>query len=58
MKVTIIGVGLIGGSIALKLQQKKFTDFVYGIDQNIENIKDALPVVHLGIKKEKDCPFD
>ena len=42
MKVTIIGVGLIGGSIALKLQQKKFTDFVYGIDQNIENIKDAL----------------
>lgn len=42
MKVTIIGVGLIGGSIALKLKQKKFTDFVYGIDQNIDNIKDAL----------------
>ena len=42
MKISIIGVGLIGGSIALKLKQKKVTDFIYGTDQNIENLDDAL----------------
>ena len=36
MKIGIIGTGLIGGSIALKLKEKNFTDFVYGIDQNEE----------------------
>ncbi|QQQ29825.1 prephenate dehydrogenase [Chryseobacterium indoltheticum] len=42
MKISIIGVGLIGGSIALKLKQKKKTDFIYGIDNNTENIDEAL----------------
>ena len=42
MKISIIGVGLIGGSIALKLKQKKVADFIYGTDQNIENLDDAL----------------
>ena len=42
MKISIIGVGLIGGSIALKLKEKKFTDFIYGIDNNKNNLKEAL----------------
>ena len=42
MTVGIIGTGLIGGSIALKLKEKKIADFVYGIDQNEENLNKAL----------------
>lgn len=42
MKTGIIGTGLIGGSIALKLKEKNFTNFVYGIDQNEENLNKAL----------------
>ena len=42
MKIGIIGTGLIGGSIALKLKEKNFTNFVYGIDQNEENLNKAL----------------
>ncbi|MFY1047239.1 prephenate dehydrogenase [Chryseobacterium sp. GP-SGM7] len=58
MKISIIGVGLIGGSIALKLKQKNVADFIYGIDNNIENLNDALTLkiinektdLELGIK--------
>lgn len=50
MKISIIGTGLIGGSIALKLRDKNFTDFVYGIDQNEEHLDNAL---HLNIIDEK-----
>lgn len=50
MKISIIGVGLIGGSIALKLKQKNVTDFIYGIDNNNKNIEDAL---QLNIISEK-----
>ncbi|WP_262148541.1 prephenate dehydrogenase [Chryseobacterium foetidum] len=50
MKISIIGVGLIGGSIALKLKQKNISDFIYGIDNNIENLEDAL---QLNIINEK-----
>lgn len=42
MKISIIGTGLIGGSIALKLKQHQFTNFVYGIDQNENNLQKAL----------------
>jgi len=42
MKIGIIGVGLIGGSIALKLKQKKAVDFIYGIDNNTDNLDEAL----------------
>lgn len=42
MRVSIIGVGLIGGSIALKLREKQFTDFVYGIDTNEAHLSEAL----------------
>ncbi|KQS93126.1 prephenate dehydrogenase [Chryseobacterium sp. Leaf394] len=50
MKISIIGVGLIGGSIALKLKQKNTADFIYGIDSNIDNLEDAL---QLNIINEK-----
>jgi prephenate dehydrogenase len=42
MKISIIGVGLIGGSIALKLKQKGIVDFIYGIDNNNEHLSEAL----------------
>ena len=42
MKISIIGVGLIGGSIALKLKEKKLVNFICGIDNNKDNLKEAL----------------
>ncbi|MDO3423781.1 prephenate dehydrogenase [Chryseobacterium sp. APV1] len=42
MKISIIGVGLIGGSIALKLRQKGIADFIYGIDNSNEHLNEAL----------------
>ena len=41
MKLTIIGTGLIGGSIALKLREKHFIDYVYGVDQNDQHLAEA-----------------
>ena len=41
MKLTIIGTGLIGGSIALKLREKYFIDYVYGVDQNEQHLVEA-----------------
>lgn len=41
MKLTIIGVGLIGGSIALKLREKNFVDYVFGVDQNDQHLLEA-----------------
>lgn len=42
MKISIIGTGLIGGSIALKLKQKGIADFIYGIDNSTEHLNEAL----------------
>ena len=50
MKSAVIGVGLIGGSIALKLREKNFADFVYGIDKSETHLQEAL---ELGIIDEK-----
>lgn len=41
MKLTIIGTGLIGGSIALKLKERHFIDYVYGVDQNEQHLAEA-----------------
>lgn len=41
MKLTIIGTGLIGGSIALKLREKHFVDYVFGVDQNEQHLVEA-----------------
>lgn len=42
MKVAIIGVGLIGGSIALRLKEKNFSNEFIGIDKSEEHLKEAL----------------
>lgn len=42
MKISIIGVGLIGGSIALKLREKGIADFIYGIDNSSRHLDEAL----------------
>ncbi|MFY7846497.1 prephenate dehydrogenase [Chryseobacterium gambrini] len=42
MKISIIGVGLIGGSMALKLKQKGIADFIYGIDNSNDHLNEAL----------------
>jgi len=42
MKISIIGVGLIGGSIALKLREKGIADFIYGIDNSNRHLDQAL----------------
>lgn len=42
MKVTIIGVGLIGGSMALKLRDQKFSTHFIGIDQSETHLQEAL----------------
>ena len=44
MTITIIGLGLIGGSIALELRKNdKRTQFI-GVDKNIENGKKAIEI--------------
>ena len=42
MKVAIIGVGLIGGSLAFELREKKFANQFSGIDQSREHLQEAL----------------
>lgn len=54
MKISIIGVGLIGGSMALKLREKNLTSFIYGIDNNTQHISDALElkIIDAGVDLE------
>ena len=42
MKISIVGTGLIGGSIALKLKSKGIADFIYGIDNSTDHLNKAL----------------
>ena len=41
MKITIIGVGLIGGSMALKLKSAGLISYVFGVDQNENHLTEA-----------------
>ncbi|WP_234111025.1 prephenate dehydrogenase [Chryseobacterium sp. R2A-55] len=41
MKITVIGIGLIGGSMALKLRERHFADYVFGVDFNEKHLEDA-----------------
>ncbi len=41
MTITIVGVGLIGGSIAMKLKSKDPQTFVYGVDFNTTHLQQA-----------------
>jgi prephenate dehydrogenase len=42
MTVTIVGLGLIGGSIALSLKENNFADTIIGVDNKAEHILKAL----------------
>lgn len=46
MKVAVIGVGLIGGSLALKLREKKFSNEFIGVDKSEAHLQEA---IELGI---------
>ncbi|WP_374462166.1 prephenate dehydrogenase [Chryseobacterium taeanense] len=52
MKISIVGVGLIGGSIALKLKQKGIADFIYGIDNSTEHLNEALELKIIDAKAD------
>jgi prephenate dehydrogenase len=41
-RITIIGVGLIGGSLAIQLHEKKISSRLIGVDANAEHAKKAL----------------
>lgn len=49
MKVYVVGLGLIGGSIALELKEKMDAQ-IYGIDTNVQHIEEAL---ELGVIDKK-----
>lgn len=49
MKIAIIGLGLMGGSLGLNLKENKLISCVYGMDLNKENEQDAL---NLGLVHE------
>jgi prephenate dehydrogenase len=59
MTVAIIGLGLIGGSVGLRLKKSGFTDHVIGIDKNTDNCEVALKLglvneiseLEVGVKK-------
>lgn len=42
MQVAIVGIGLIGGSMALALKEQGFADTVIGVDQNLDHQQQAL----------------
>jgi prephenate dehydrogenase len=49
MRLAVIGIGLMGGSLALSLKKKGIVSKVIGVDQNIDHQKEAL---QLGIVDE------
>jgi prephenate dehydrogenase len=44
MKVTVIGLGLIGGSIAIDLRKAKMATHLIGVDRNVEHAKRAIEI--------------
>lgn len=42
MKFTVVGLGLIGGSLALEMKNLKIADEVFGVDQSEKHTKEAL----------------
>ena len=41
MKVTVIGIGLIGGSMVKTLKENGFASYVYGVDRSVEHLHQA-----------------
>ncbi len=54
MIVTVIGLGLIGGSTAIDIRRQKFADKIIGVDNNPTNAAGAL---HIGLVDEI-CEFE
>ncbi|MBE7173332.1 MAG: prephenate dehydrogenase [Williamsia sp.] len=54
MTVTIIGIGLIGGSLALALKEKGLADHIIGIDNDKQHVQTAL---QMGLIDEH-CPLE
>ncbi|QNL51397.1 prephenate dehydrogenase [Olivibacter sp. SDN3] len=44
MNIAIVGVGLIGGSIAITLKEKKYVETIIGVDKDEDNLKKALTI--------------
>lgn len=42
MKITIVGVGLIGGSMAISLKESGFASHIIGVDKNQDNLDKAI----------------
>lgn len=49
MNIAIVGIGLIGGSVAIRLRETKFADKIIGVDKNEVNQKKA---IQLGLVDE------
>lgn len=50
INIAIIGVGLIGGSVAMKLKEKHFCDQVFGVDKSDANLTKALQICFIDQK--------
>ena len=60
MKIGIVGLGLMGGSLALSLRKLSFVTNVYGLDHNTEHQKEALRLnlVERLIEFDELCTLD
>lgn len=60
MKIGIVGLGLMGGSLALSLQKLPFVSHVYGVDHNAQHQEEALKLglVESFITFEELCKMD
>lgn len=54
MKISIIGVGLIGGSLALSLRKAVSVNKIFGVDTNSENLNKALDLGIIDAASELD----
>lgn len=54
MTITIIGIGLIGGSIAISLKENGFADHIIGVDRSQENLDKAVRRRLI----DEDLPFE
>ncbi|MEJ7768907.1 MAG: prephenate dehydrogenase [Chitinophagaceae bacterium] len=42
MRVTIVGIGLIGGSLAISMKEKKLASHIIGVDKDVNHLKKAM----------------
>ncbi len=45
--ITVVGLGMIGGSVVKALRTKGFSGQIFGLDQNVESIEEAFQTVLL-----------